>query len=73
MSTRETQPAVVSDLRLERYRLGELPPDERAMVLAFDDSLVLLGGPTGDREALQAAAEGGESRGHFYGQILQDQ
>lgn len=28
MSTQESQPAVVSDLRLERYRLGELPPDE---------------------------------------------
>ncbi len=28
MSTQETHPAAVSDLRLERYRLGELPPDE---------------------------------------------
>ncbi len=28
MSRRETQPTI-SDIRLERYRLGELPPDER--------------------------------------------
>jgi anti-sigma factor RsiW len=34
MSTRETLPAVVSDLRLERYRLGELPPDERQALAA---------------------------------------
>ncbi len=34
MSTRETLPAVVSDLQLERYRLGELPPDERQALAA---------------------------------------
>jgi hypothetical protein len=42
MTARETRPAEVSDLRLERYRLGELPPGELqtlAAVIAADPEL----------------------------------